>query len=107
MEDSHWDVTTSQPAKGRLWLKVVEARNLLVNRNGSNTTPARPYCVVEFEKNEFVTREGAWETRLKSENGIQRSDSGYMVDGGDAMDIAESGEEDKVLYSIWKHEATL
>ncbi|KND04928.1 AGC/AKT protein kinase [Spizellomyces punctatus DAOM BR117] len=106
MDDgTHWDVTTSQPAKGRLWLKVVEARNLLVQ----STAVSRPYCVVEFEKNEFVTREGSWEGRAKEgKGGVVRSDSGYMVDGGDAMDLGSGGGEsgDRVIYSVWKHEAT-
>ncbi|TPX34792.1 hypothetical protein SeMB42_g07263 [Synchytrium endobioticum] len=47
-----YPVDTSVPNKGRVWVKVVEARGLLVHHPDS-----RPYCVVEFEKNEFVTRE--------------------------------------------------
>ncbi|KAJ3374877.1 AGC/AKT protein kinase [Allomyces macrogynus ATCC 38327] len=40
-------------AKGRLWLRVVEARHLAVR----DPDRVRPYCVVEFEKSEFVTKE--------------------------------------------------
>ncbi|KAI9179567.1 Serine/threonine-protein kinase [Blastocladiella emersonii ATCC 22665] len=40
-------------AKGQLCLRVVEAHDLMVR----NPATARPYCVVEFERNEFVTKE--------------------------------------------------
>jgi predicted AlkP superfamily pyrophosphatase or phosphodiesterase len=48
-------------ARGRLWLKVVEARHLIV----PNIKRARLYCVVEFEKNEFVTREAIFGSENK------------------------------------------
>ncbi|KAI9309974.1 serine/threonine-protein kinase SCH9 [Zopfochytrium polystomum] len=71
-----WDVTTSAPAKGRLWINVIEAKNLLVR-----SPDARPYCVVEFEKNEFVTKEAV------------------------AM-VAASPETGDGFGATWKHEAT-
>jgi hypothetical protein len=37
---------------GRLHIRVVGARNLLVKRN-----QPKLYCVVQFESNEFVTKE--------------------------------------------------
>jgi hypothetical protein len=35
----------------RLWISVIESKNLLTEPD------CRPYCVVECEKNEFVTKE--------------------------------------------------
>ncbi|KAJ3137212.1 hypothetical protein HK100_000789 [Physocladia obscura] len=52
----NWDLL---PAKGRLYIKIIEARNLWIAADKGRARPAarKPYCVVEFEKNEFVTRE--------------------------------------------------
>ncbi|KAL5036892.1 Serine/threonine-protein kinase [Batrachochytrium dendrobatidis] len=46
-----WSVPASAVC-GRLWIKVMEARNLLMTG-----LTARPYCIIEFDKNECVTRE--------------------------------------------------
>ncbi|KAJ3161927.1 hypothetical protein HDU88_007159 [Geranomyces variabilis] len=127
----HWDVTTSQPAKGRLWVKVVEARNLLVDGGSSGDLShhqPRPYCVVEFEKNEFVTREGFLDKRAASPSSGSSSPSSAVrmmnrngsLDmafdpsvggGGDPMDLGHGGHlhdlhRGSALYSVWKHEAT-
>ncbi|KAJ3156833.1 hypothetical protein HDU86_003599 [Geranomyces michiganensis] len=127
-----WDVTTPQLAKGRLWVKVVEARNLLVDSTGGDLAQPRPYCVVEFEKNEFVTREGFWDARAGGGGAhhhhhphspssspsaavrmMNRSGSSDMVfdsmGGGDPMDLGHGGhlhDHRPALYSVWKHEAT-
>ena len=100
-------------AQGRLWIKVIEARQLLVSSPYS-----RPYCVVEFEKNEFVTREAtqisishpsshgctpstyqSLPLRDESENyyGFQMYPSEVMVE-----DPVHLG-----MFPIWKHEAAL
>jgi hypothetical protein len=86
-EPMEWNVETSQPAKGRLWIKVVEARNLLARSKHS-----KPYCVVEFEKNEFVTREAV---------------SVEFDTGNNGMDVEVDPEKDGGLSPVWKHEATL
>jgi serine/threonine protein kinase len=62
---------------GQLYVKVVEARDLLVKNSQS-----KPYCVVEFEKNEFVTREAI-------KTAIGTNSDGEMVSS-----------------SIWNHDAT-
>ncbi|KAF0544487.1 Pkinase-domain-containing protein [Gigaspora margarita] len=49
---SAFDNVTQTPVTGRLSVTIVEGRKL----NVSNFQ-ARPYCVVEFDRNEFVTRE--------------------------------------------------
>ncbi|ORZ31837.1 kinase-like domain-containing protein [Catenaria anguillulae PL171] len=54
---THFSASSENPelraSKGRLWIRVVEARHLTVR----NPQMARPYCVVEFDRNEFVTKE--------------------------------------------------
>jgi hypothetical protein len=50
---------TQTPITGRLQVTIVEGRKL----NVSNYQ-ARPYCVVEFERNEFVTREAMKDSDL-------------------------------------------
>jgi serine/threonine protein kinase len=62
---------------GQLYVKVVEARDLLVKNSMS-----KPYCVVEFEKNEFVTREAVKTT------------------------IGTNSDGEMVTSSIWNHDAT-
>ncbi|KAJ1565629.1 hypothetical protein HK405_011937, partial [Cladochytrium tenue] len=74
----NWDIKPFDPARGRLWINVVEARHLLVRSND-----ARPYCVVEFEKNEFVTKEAVALTAS-----------------------APDGSDDRGFSPVWKHEAT-
>ncbi|KAJ1569803.1 hypothetical protein HK096_001230, partial [Nowakowskiella sp. JEL0078] len=110
-----WDVKSPPPAKGRLWIKVVEARNLLVPSSHS-----LPYCVVEFEKNEFVTKESVsmLPTSMVIPN-LQRSPqlqraatSTGQQRNSPAMQRSPSGkyysEDDTIKgYSpVWKHEAT-
>jgi hypothetical protein len=51
---NHLDGVETAHARGKLTIAVVEARNIL-----SRNVNGRYYCVVEFEKNEFVTRETA------------------------------------------------
>ncbi|KAJ3018272.1 hypothetical protein HKX48_003003, partial [Thoreauomyces humboldtii] len=105
-----WDLTTSEPAKGRLWVKVVEARNLLLTdpsvASGHATVTPRPYCVVEFEKNEFVTREGLWDSRSSTD--LRYDGPGGVGGGADMMDTSNGNGNGKEggMYSVWKHEAT-
>ncbi|KAJ3042465.1 hypothetical protein HDV00_007235 [Rhizophlyctis rosea] len=84
-----WNVETPQtpPAKGRLFIKVVEARNLLVKSNNS-----RPYCVVEFEKNEFVTKEAV--------------STGAQNGHGHANGFGAGQDPNGGFNPVWKHEAT-
>ncbi|KAJ3112984.1 hypothetical protein HK100_002137 [Physocladia obscura] len=58
----NWDLL---PARGRLFIKVVEARNLWAPSKLPTPAPSAPYCVVEFDKNEFVTREALAVNPLK------------------------------------------
>ncbi|CAG8607239.1 4865_t:CDS:1, partial [Racocetra fulgida] len=58
---SAFDNVTQTPVTGRLSVTIVEGRKL----NVSNFQ-ARPYCVVEFERNEFVTREAIRDCDLPS-----------------------------------------
>ncbi|RKO96194.1 Pkinase-domain-containing protein, partial [Caulochytrium protostelioides] len=51
--EGHWQVHQPNKPKGRLVVQVLEARNLLVPPSSAH----RPYCVVEFEKNECLTPE--------------------------------------------------
>ncbi|CAG8516349.1 1281_t:CDS:2 [Cetraspora pellucida] len=59
--NSAFDNVTQTPVTGRLSVTIVEGRKL----NVSNFQ-ARPYCVVEFERNEFVTREAIRDCELPS-----------------------------------------
>ncbi|KAJ3051632.1 hypothetical protein HK097_007356 [Rhizophlyctis rosea] len=89
-----WTVETpkTEPAKGRLYIKVVEARNLLVKSPNS-----RPYCVVEFEKNEFVTKEAI----SNSANGHAQNGHGYGGQGNGYGNGQDAG-----FSPVWRHEAT-
>ncbi|KAI8835922.1 kinase-like domain-containing protein [Chytridium lagenaria] len=96
--NSQWNVETTN-TKAQLRIKVVEARNLLVKSPAS-----RPYCVVEFEKNEFVTKEAP----AISEGSLPPS-SLYKENGDIYMDTSADGVEKTAAAGfcpIWKHEAT-
>ncbi|KAF8528809.1 Pkinase-domain-containing protein [Hysterangium stoloniferum] len=54
---SNSSVPSTTPAKGQLHVKLIQARGLNVQSN-----QARPYVVVQFEQNEFVSREATSET---------------------------------------------
>ena len=47
----------SGPSKGQIHVKLIQARGLNVRSSGS-----RPYVVVQFEQNEFVSRDPTDET---------------------------------------------
>jgi len=68
--------STGMP-NGQLYVKVVEARDLLIKNSMS-----KPYCVVQFEKNEFVTREA-----IKT-------------------NVSSNADGEMVSSSIWNHDAT-
>ncbi|PCH41145.1 Pkinase-domain-containing protein [Wolfiporia cocos MD-104 SS10] len=50
-------MTASGPSKGQIHVKLIQARGLSVRSSTS-----RPYCVVQFEQNEFVSRDPTDET---------------------------------------------
>ncbi|KAI9204351.1 serine/threonine-protein kinase SCH9 [Polychytrium aggregatum] len=62
---------------GRLHMRVVEARNLQIRGAADNSTLCQPYCVIEFEKTEVITREA----------------------------ITMSANADGTFNPLWKHEA--
>src|ERR1043165_2583619 len=62
--DNNFDNVTQTPITGRLSVKIVEGRKLNVSNFQS-----RPYCVVEFERNEFVTREAIRDSDLPNTRG--------------------------------------
>ncbi|KAJ3127589.1 hypothetical protein HK098_006118 [Nowakowskiella sp. JEL0407] len=113
-DNNAWNVTSPPPAKGLLWIKVFEAKNLSVPSSHSH-----PYCVVEFEKNEFVTKEAVsmLPTSMMNSSSPRSGSPGGM--GNHALKSAQLQrsqsasaaryykEEKTDGYSpIWKHEAT-
>ena len=60
---------------GRLWINIVQAKALAV----TSPNHTRPYCVVEFDRNELITREP----------------------------LQTICNPDKSVEVLWKHEATL
>ncbi|KAJ3191699.1 hypothetical protein HK101_007493 [Irineochytrium annulatum] len=103
--NTSWDVETSN-LKAQLKIKVVEARNLILKSASS-----QPYCVVEFEKNEFVTKEATsvQEGTLTPAMLVAR-DAGANGHGHDPMDTTDgkgSGDGKAVGFCpVWRHEAT-
>ncbi|KAI9329411.1 hypothetical protein BDR26DRAFT_842114, partial [Obelidium mucronatum] len=103
----NWDIL---PAKGRLYIKVIEARNLWTpnaQKDGFSAGAARakkPYCVVEFDKNEFVTREALQTNVLSPEAAAlaMKEESQYR---NIADDIHET--QGSWMSPVWKHEASL
>jgi len=81
--------STGMPT-GQLYVKVVEARDLLLKNPQS-----RPYCVVEFEKNEFVTRE-ALPSKYKEGEVINK----YTWNHDATFDVSRVDGE--VTVSIWE-----
>jgi len=77
---------------GQLYVKVVEARDLLVKNSQS-----KPYCVVEFEKNEFVTREAIKTAIGTNSDGEMVSNSVWNHDA--TFDV--SSVDGEVTVSIW------
>ncbi|OBZ70028.1 Serine/threonine-protein kinase sck1 [Grifola frondosa] len=54
---SSTSISTSGPSKGQIHVKLIQARGLNVHSSAS-----RPYVVVQFEQNEFVSRDPTDET---------------------------------------------
>ncbi|KAJ3108066.1 hypothetical protein HDU97_002301 [Phlyctochytrium planicorne] len=100
-----WDVDVeTSKSKAQLRIKVVEARNLLVR-----SPAAKPYCVVEFEKNEFVTKEAiAIAEGTQPPSVLHQFLSESNGNGsGDQMDITPDGDKSSAGFCpVWKHEAT-
>ncbi len=101
------DSTAAKPAnasKGRIWIRIVEARNLIAPSEAS-----RPYCVVEFEKNDFVTREAVSVsfTPVASRSTASDSDQKTALSEGTGRLKGLAGESEQFMHPIWKHEASL
>ncbi|KAJ3378895.1 hypothetical protein HDU84_007222 [Entophlyctis sp. JEL0112] len=65
----NWDLL---PVRGRLYIKIVEARNLWAPAPPAGVPASlavkKPYCVVEYDKLEFVTREAIVTNLLSPED---------------------------------------
>ncbi|KAJ3084699.1 serine/threonine-protein kinase SCH9 [Rhizoclosmatium globosum] len=100
----NWDLL---PSKGRLYIKIIEARNLWTpNPSHEDWHPKskKPYCVVQFDKNEFVTRE-ALSTNILSPEAVRlaiKEESQYL--SGDDTRIDET--HGCWMSPVWKHEAS-
>jgi len=75
---------------GKLYVNVVEARDLLLRNPQS-----RPYCVVEFENNEFVTRESLPKKPDNTNGCIWNHDATFDVSRVDG----------EITISIWERSA--
>jgi hypothetical protein len=67
-QKSMLDVPAPDKAIGKLTVNIVEARNL----NISNPKSARPYCLLQCDKNEFSTADGSG-TSTSTENNPSQS----------------------------------
>ncbi|KAI3638835.1 hypothetical protein MIR68_003333 [Amoeboaphelidium protococcarum] len=82
-------------AKGRLFIRIVEAKNLAVKR-----AAPRPYCVVSFEGNEFITKEA---TSLNAE--IDNTESHKAHQGRTPNHDNQKTSTGIKVAPLWKHEA--
>ncbi|ORY43143.1 kinase-like protein [Rhizoclosmatium globosum] len=99
-QTNNWDLL---PSKGRLYIKIVESRNLFAP---SATRPWKPYCVVDFEKNEFITREALQTTVLGPEEAAKAADEALLSYGLEYIQAGGSDESGCWLCPVWKHEAS-
>ncbi|KAH6587813.1 hypothetical protein BASA50_011115 [Batrachochytrium salamandrivorans] len=90
-----WEVPAGTVC-GRLWIKVIEARNLLCASSTSH-----PYCIIEFDKNECVTREAI------AINGIPVSQQAASLMGTfvASTNLEKTDGADPGLCPVWLHEA--
>ena len=101
-------MTKTHSSNERLWIKVVESRHLFIKSFFS-----RPYCVVEFEKNEFVTKEATLVSisHLISQSctvsTYQSSFNGSNNYGFQTFAAAVDHPLEYGLNPVWKHEAAL
>ncbi|KAJ3201687.1 hypothetical protein HDU83_005408 [Entophlyctis luteolus] len=106
-ETPNWDIL---PAKGRLFIKIIEARNLWAPSpptsaaGGRGVAMRKPYCVVDFEKNEFVTREALQTTVLDHEAAALAMKEESKLYGTTSSPKVDK--EGSWLCPIWKHEAS-
>ncbi|KAJ3216024.1 hypothetical protein HK099_006094 [Clydaea vesicula] len=77
---------------GKLFVKIVDAKNLQCTSNAP-----KPYCVVEFEKSEFVTREPIDLTHDVNQNNEVTYASVWKHDAN--FDVSRKGSE--LTISIW------
>ncbi|KAJ3060658.1 hypothetical protein HDU98_003406 [Podochytrium sp. JEL0797] len=116
----NWDIL---PARGRLYIKVIEARHLwtpLGVSAGAGSSPQtlldygpassamrvkKPYCVVEFDKNDFVTREALSTNILSPEAAAlaAKEEMQYKTPGETPRFDATQG---CWMSPVWKHEAS-
>lgn len=120
---------TAGPSKGQIHVKLIQARGLNVR-----STSARPYAVVQFEQNEFVSRDPTDEMGKEvkgtattiSRNGSStalsalsaigaKSGRGKGSNGSSPASSVSSGQSGLSLMlgrlpahsPVWKHEVTL
>lgn len=97
--NSTWpDVRPTPPSKAQLWIKVVEARNL---DTAARKSSSKPYCVVEFEKNEFVTKEAEPESLAS----LQCTENDHTIIHA-AQSDSDTNNASRGFCPVWKHEAT-
>ncbi|KAJ3026749.1 UNVERIFIED_CONTAM: hypothetical protein HDU68_005135 [Siphonaria sp. JEL0065] len=101
-QTNNWD---SLPHRGRLYIKVIEARNLWAPTNSSPRTK-KPYCVVDFEKNEFVTREALQTNVLGPEDAARAAEEALQSYGLEYIQAGGVDDPGCWLSPVWRHEAS-
>ncbi|KAJ3401556.1 hypothetical protein HDU80_005917 [Chytriomyces hyalinus] len=104
----NWEVL---PAKGRLYIKVIEARSLwtpnVLAVPGLPLRARRPYVVAEFEMNEFITKE-AIETNTfgpqEIANAIEEERLNY--DNAEEFSGVRNTCPGVWMSPVWRHEAS-
>ncbi|KAI8928294.1 kinase-like domain-containing protein [Entophlyctis helioformis] len=107
---ANWPVPGST-VSGRLWIRVVEGRNLL-----ARCPQSRPYCVVEFEKNEFVTKEAmaingvptsaAAAAALAAAGSSLHAPPPPLLEQQDSTGSGAGSAAEPGLFPVWRHEAS-
>ncbi|KAL2913685.1 Serine/threonine-protein kinase [Polyrhizophydium stewartii] len=91
----NWTVPYN-PVKGKLHVRVVEARNLLFP-----SALSRPYCIIEYDQNECVTREAI------AVNGCSDPDAAAAFGSLPASPLGPPNEDGAMgLYPTWRHETS-
>ncbi|KAI8842353.1 hypothetical protein BJ741DRAFT_379693 [Chytriomyces cf. hyalinus JEL632] len=98
-ETKDWD---SSPAIGRLHFKIIEARNLFLPTTQDSKPSKRPYCVVDFDKSQFVSREAIATNVL----GPEEAAIANQADGQNHVGQDRSSEDGTWMCPIWKHEGS-
>lgn len=83
-------VTMIKSTKSTLWISVVEARNI-----PAPCADSKPYCIVQVEKNEFISKEAeSIEFTTSSKQSKQ-------------LDLKVQLDDNQLMFPMWNHEATL